>query len=279
MAQRTTKKKPKPRKQKETYRKVGPSPVPRVLLIDIETAPNLSYTWGLFDQTISIDAVAQTGYTLCYAAKWHDEKKIAWDSVNGKGGREGMIRRVHALMGQADAIISYNGDKFDIPKLNQEFLALDMHPPTPTIQMDLLKTIRNKFKLTSNKLDFVARHLGIPGKVRHKGWSLWTGCMHNIGEDWRLMKEYNMNDVVVLERVYKKVLPWINTKFNWGLHVDSDSLMCKNCGSSNVQRRGYSLTQTSAFVRYQCQGCGKWQRSSENVIDLEKRRTLLRDLS
>ena len=41
-----------------------------ILLIDIETAPNKVYTWGLWNQNVSLNQIDEVGYTLCWAATW-----------------------------------------------------------------------------------------------------------------------------------------------------------------------------------------------------------------
>jgi len=54
----------------------------KILLIDIEVAPNTAHVWGIFDQNISINQLLESSYTLCYAAKWYGESKIMFDSTS-----------------------------------------------------------------------------------------------------------------------------------------------------------------------------------------------------
>ena len=42
-----------------------------------------------------------------------------------------MIKGIHKLLDECDAVIHYNGSKFDIPTLNKEFLLHGLHPPAP----------------------------------------------------------------------------------------------------------------------------------------------------
>ncbi len=44
-----------------------------------------------------------------------------FDSVY-KSDRKSMLKSIHSLMDEADAIVHYNGNRFDIPMLNKEFL-------------------------------------------------------------------------------------------------------------------------------------------------------------
>lgn len=229
----------------------------KLLLLDIETAPNLCATWGLYDQNVALDQLLEPGYTLCWAAKWHGEKEVMFSSV--RDGRKKMVRRIHALMNEADAICHYNGNKFDVPTLNKEFLLIDMKPPAPSKQIDLLITARRRFKLASNKLDFVAQQLGLGSKTKHKGMGLWLGCMNGKTEDWDVMETYNKQDVLLLEKVYDRLLPWIQAHPNRSVMDDIEC--CTRCGSTNFQARGRQVSSAGTYTRFQCMDCGGWFRA------------------
>jgi DNA polymerase elongation subunit (family B)/predicted RNA-binding Zn-ribbon protein involved in translation (DUF1610 family) len=246
----------------------------KTLLIDIETAPNKVYTWGLFGQNISLNQIEEPGYTICFAAKWLNKDKIIFKSVHHQD-EETMLFVAHDLMSEADAIIHYNGNNFDIPVLNSEFLKHGMNPPAPSNQVDLLKAVRRNFRLTSNKLDFVARHLGIEGKLEHKGMDLWSGCMAGDAASWKTMKAYNIQDVLLLEQVYDRLLPWIDDHPNMALYSDSKDAMCPSCGSDQLQRRGTQKAKTMEYQRYQCTACGGWSRARTTMLSKEKRKNVL----
>lgn len=246
----------------------------KTLLIDIETAPNVVFTWGLYNQNIALNQIDEPGYTLSFAAKWFDNKKIIFKSIFHHGEAD-MLEEAYRLMEEADAIIHYNGSHFDIPTLNSEFLKHGMTPPAPSTQVDLLRTVRRNFRLTSNKLDFVARHLGIEGKLPHKGMDLWKGCMRGNKADWKVMKEYNIQDVLLMEHVYDKLLPWIDDHPNMALYSDTTDAICPTCGSDKLQKRGTQKARTMEYQRYQCKDCGSWSRARTTSLSREKRRNVL----
>jgi len=231
----------------------------KILLLDIETAPHKVYAWGLFDQNISTHQIQEPGYTLCWTAKWLGEKEIIFSSIY-KDGRKRMINRVHKLMNEADAIIHYNGTRFDIPTLNQEMVLIGLTPPAPYKQIDLLKTVKRQFKLPSNKLAYVTKHLGVSGKLVNKGMDLWKGCMVNNAQSWKEMEEYNIQDVKCLEEVYVKLRPWIVNHPNQNLYNEFENIRCHVCGGSHLQKRGYARTAAMVYQRYQCKDCGAWNR-------------------
>jgi DNA polymerase elongation subunit (family B) len=230
----------------------------RILLIDIEVAPNTAHVWGIFDQNISINQLLESSYTLCYAAKWYGESKMYFDSVH-KSSKADMLQSVHKLMDEADAIVHYNGSRFDIPILHKEFLLSGMPPPAPSKQIDLLQVARRQFRFVSNKLDYVAQALGLGSKTAHEGHVLWVKCMNDDRKAWKTMEEYNKNDVVLLEKVYDKFKGWIKSHPNHNAY--SEEICCPNCGSRKLNKRGFAITSTKQYQRYQCMVCGSWSKS------------------
>lgn len=237
----------------------------KTLLLDIETAPNVAYVWGLFKQDIPLARLVNSGYVLCFAAKWLGEDDIIFHSTEDNGQVK-MLEAIHKLLSEADAVIHYNGARFDIPTLNKEFVQKGMLPPASYKQIDLLKIVRKEFRFPSAKLDYVAKALKVGAKVKHAGFELWIDCMNNDPLAWDQMEAYNVNDVVILEKVYNKLLPWIRNHPNVGLYKDFGNA-CPNCGGLHLERRGFSYTALGKFQRFQCQDCGSWSKSRKNLAE------------
>ena len=234
----------------------------RILLLDIETAPNKVYSWGLWDQNIATNQVQETSYILCWAAKWYGEKQIHFDSVR-RSGQRNMLGRMHKMLDEADIVVHYNGLKFDIPTLNKEFISLGFAPPAPYKQVDCLKEVKRMFRFQSNKLDFVSQALEIGAKVQHEGFELWVKCMDGDEAAWKRMEKYNRGDVKILETLYTRLRPWIDKHPNSGAFEDIPC--CPKCGSEKYQHRGYAVTQMMKYPRYQCQSCGGWFRGNKSI--------------
>ena len=201
---------------------------------------------------------------MCWAAKWLGDKKVMFDSVHQSKPKD-MLKGIHKLLEDADAVVHYNGTKFDIPTLNKEFLLHDLRPPSPYKQIDLLRSVRSNFRFPSNKLDYVAQRLGLGSKHQHEGHSLWVRCMAGESKAWKVMEAYNKQDVVLLENVYHKVLPWIKNHPNRNLFSGKEHV-CPNCGSHSIQRRGTARTISGTYQRYQCTSCGTWSRSTKTDV-------------
>jgi DNA polymerase elongation subunit (family B) len=246
----------------------------KILHLDIETAPNVAHVWGLWQQNVGLAQLMESGYTMCWAAKWDGEDEIFGRSIHYDG--EGtMLQVMHELLSEADAVVHYNGTKFDMPTLNKEFIKAGMAPPDPYHQIDLLQTARKRFRFASNKLDHVANELGLGQKVKHIGHEMWVQCMNGVEEAWDMMIEYNKQDVNLLELLYKRMLPWIQNHPNHALYVDADSPLCPNCGSTQVKKKGIETTKLGQYQRYRCKKCHTPSRGRTTVMDKEARKNVI----
>ena len=66
----------------------------KTLLLDIETAPNLAYVWGIWEQNISTGQIVDSSYILCWAAKWLGEKEVMFDSIHQSTEKK-MLKGIH----------------------------------------------------------------------------------------------------------------------------------------------------------------------------------------
>jgi uncharacterized protein YprB with RNaseH-like and TPR domain/predicted RNA-binding Zn-ribbon protein involved in translation (DUF1610 family) len=235
----------------------------KILFLDIETAPNIAHVWGLWQQNVGLPQLIDSSYVMCFAAKWLNDDKIIFSSVEHTHPKR-MLLKIWDLLEEADAVVHYNGTKFDIPTLNKEFLLHDLTPPAPYKQIDLLRVARSQFKFPSNKLDYVSNALGLGKKTKHIGHELWIQCMANNPEAWKMMEEYNIQDVILLEKVYGKLKPWIKNHPNQNLFSNGEHV-CPNCGGKHLHKRGTSHTIAGQYQRYKCTACGTWSRDVKKI--------------
>lgn len=240
----------------------------KILLWDLETSPNAVYTWGLFQQNVSLNQVEKPGEVICFAAQWLDSNKVHFHSVH-HDGKEAMLQAAWDLMNEADALVSWNGKSFDTKTMNKEFLLAGMSPPSPTKEIDLMRAAKKQFRLMSNKLEYVSKALGLGGKVSHEGFDLWLKCMAGDDKAWGRMKKYNVQDVRLLKDLYYKLQPWIADHPSVALFNDTEG--CPNCGSDDVSRQGFAFTNLGKFQRYRCNNCQKWSRGGKRVAGVELR--------
>lgn len=227
----------------------------KILFLDIETSPNIAYIWDMYEQNAL--SFVKERELISYAYKWQGGKVKS--VCLGDCEETELVKGLHELFDQADIIIAQNGDNFDIKMANAFFIKQGLTPPSPYKTIDTLKIARSKFRFNSNKLNDLGQYLGLGEKIDTGGFKLWLRCLKGDKKAWKLMKKYNEQDVLLLEKVYQKISPWANTPFK------EVGMSCINCGSSHLQRRGWSITQVFMSQRYQCQDCGKWMVSSNKI--------------
>lgn len=231
----------------------------KTLVLDIETSPNLADVWGLWQQNVSLSQLRESSYTLCWAAKWLGQKEMffgaEWEDFDN-------IELVYELLDEADATVTYNGDSFDLPTLNKDFLLAGYPPPSPYRSIDIYKDVKRRFRFPSNKLAYVAKRLGVGEKLDHEGHELWVKVMAGDKKAQAKMTKYCKQDVTILEGVHDKILPWIADYPNRALY---SGLLCVRCTSGVLQRRGFSYTQTGKYQVYRCTSCGGQQRDTRRI--------------
>lgn len=245
------------------------TPDARIVFLDIETAPSLGWVWGKWEQNV-ID-FKENGYILSFSIKAAGRKGVktrglpdyatAWK--NNKQDDSAILVDLWQELSKADIIVAHNGDKFDLPTINTRFLSLGLRPPTPYQTVDTLKIARNKFQFKSNKLDDLCRDLGIGRKLPHTGAHLWFSCMQGETAAWSLMKRYNRHDVLLLEELYYRFLPWSTTHPNVN-HGDTNK--CTRCGSENIKYDGYKYTALRKKDRIHCLNCYSWFEGSAKKV-------------
>ena len=251
----------------------------KILLFDIETSPILANIWGLWNETRDFKFVDVDWYILSWSAKWLGEKSIVTQSLpdypNYKKDMQddsALLQDIWNLLDEADMVIGHNAKKFDVKKLNARFLINGMLPPSPYRMIDTLTAAKAHFAFTSNRLDTIGQLLGVGQKVETGGFELWRGCMRGDKKSWKTMCKYNAQDVVLLEKVYLKLRPFIKNHPN--VTVDNGGLTsnaCPACGSENLVKRGYAYTNLSKFARHKCKDCGKWSRARVSKVDKDVR--------
>ena len=255
---------------------------PKILLFDIETAPIVAYVWGLWDNNVSLNQIKKDTHLLSWSAKWledPDSKVMYMDQRDCKNIEDdkNLVKSLKALLDKADIVITHNGLNFDIKVVNARLLINGLKPLMPHIHIDTYSIAKNKFRMTSNKLEYIAKIL----KVNHQklvkrkfgGQELWNECLKGNMKAWQEMEKYNKQDTLVLQEVYKKLRPW-NKAVNMGILADLDQ--CE-CGSTHFHKHGYVITRSTKKQRYVCRECGKTHVGGKNLA-LDTMKNIMRSV-
>lgn len=233
---------------------------PKILFLDIEWKPALAYVWRMYDENIGPDQLVDEGGLLCFGAMWHGEREVEFYS-EWEHGRQGMAQHALRLLTEADAVVTYNGDRYDLPKLNGEIILAGLAPPPPPTSIDLIKTVK-KFGFVMNRLAHIGPLLRVGGKVKHEGFRLWRLVIEGDEAARSRMTRYCKQDVKLNAKLYKKIRPFIRNH----PHLGKEKHECGACGSHKVQSRGFRRTKYFRIQRLQCQSCGAWSDGTRTKI-------------
>jgi len=248
---------------------------PKILLLDYETSPAKGYFFGSIWETNIIEVI-EYEQILSVAWKWHGEKKIHVvgqdDFKRYKPGvlnDKDLVTFFERIIATADIVVGHNADRFDNPVFNTRLLAHGFKPIPPFKSFDTKKISKNKFHLPSNKLDDIADFLGIERKLAHTGKHMWFGCEQGNASDWKMMKSYNKRDVLILDKVLDKILPF----FKHNNDYTNNGMTCPNptCGSTHMVKSKRRATVTGYKQQYQCKECGSYKTDSKVTKYEEKK--------
>lgn len=241
---------------------------PKILFFDLETSPIVAYTFSLFKPVIGINQIIEKPRVICWSARWYGTKgnAVMFDSEY-QSDRVDMLTKLRDLLDEADVVVGYNSDNFDIPWVNEQFITNGISLPSPFTKIDLYKLNKKHLRMPSGKLDYMALDLLGDRKVTNSGFTLWRDCLGPDGpvrdKAWREMEKYAKKDTLLLEPLFNIMRPYI-TSLNYGLYADRD-FVCTHCGSEKLQARGFRRTTAGKFQRYQCNDCGGWSTDPKRV--------------
>ena len=234
----------------------------KILTIDIETSPHLGHFWGLWKQNIGLNQLLEATEMLSFAAKWYGSKRPIFKSQYHHG-RETMVEEAWKLLNEADGVVGWNSQRFDVRHIQREFIEQGLGPTSPFKNVDLMKACQKNFHFPSYKLEYVASKLLGESKTDTGGFQLWLDCLDGKRKAWSKMKEYNINDVLLTERLYTKLLPWLPVHPNANIWSAGETKVCGKCGSDHIVKDGIYTTSVNAFQQYRCMECGAWGRGRE----------------
>ena len=246
-----------------SHRRRSPLITPRIILVDIETAPLIGYAWDIYNRHGGrhIIEVRDDWFILSFAYKVLGEKKVRAHTLpefpgyaSDKENDKKLVEKLWSVLDEADVVVAHNAQAFDIRKSNARFIYHGLGPPRPYQTVDTLRYARRYFKFDSNKLDDLGHYLKVGRKLPHTGKALWLGCMAGDRKAWRLMRRYNIQDVALLERVYRKLAPWSVNHPNLNFITRRDA--CPVCQSSKYTAKGWHYLRTGKRQRCLCLSCG-----------------------
>lgn len=254
----------------------------KTIVLDIETAPALVYTFGLFNVTISLDKVVKPTAILSVSWKFLDGDKVYfWSTRDRKDPWDDydLCQSLWGLINGCDAVITHNGRRFDMPLIYGRFFHHGLPPVRKPQELDTLIMARQVGKHFSGKLAHLSSRLDAKKSEHCKfpGFALWRGVLDKDPEAWAEMEDYNSKDVEATEMLFKALLPYSKTSIQWSA-PEAGKPVCPKCGSPKLQKRGVLNTTAGAYQRFKCLDCGGWSQSRHTSRDRNVSKSILKGI-
>ena len=231
--------------------------VTKRLFFDIETSPMVVYSWRIgYNLNISYDQIINDWNIICICYKWENDDKVYFLKWNKEHSDKQMLIDFIKVANTANELIGHNGDRFDIKKIRTRCIyhRIPMFPKYRTL--DTLKKARSGFAFNSNKLDAIAKFLGVGAKMEHEGFDMWVKCMNNDETALNNMIEYCMQDVVVLEDVYTAMQHYIKPNSHSGVANGGKKYSCPICICDEIELIKNDVTEKGTISRVvRCKKC------------------------
>lgn len=230
---------------------------PRRLFFDIETSPNVCYSWRTgWNITLNTDNIIEERKIICICWKWEGESKVYYETWDENQCDKSMLEKFVKVANEADEIIAHNGDRFDMKWVRSRCLFHRVPMLHHYKTLDTLKKVKSAFNFQSNRLDYIAKFVGVAGKIETGGFDLWVQCMKGDRKALKKMVEYCQNDCVVLEDVYHALQSYIKPNTHQGVLSGGGKCDCVNCASENTTLFKTEVTASGTIKRMMlCNDC------------------------
>lgn len=225
----------------------------KTIILDLEVMAHEGFFWGKAYE-VNIIEVIHYGKILTFAVKPLGRKAYALGWLDC-GNEERLVKKLWKVLDENDVIIGHNFKGFDNKWCKTRFLKYGLPPPSPYKIIDTLLIAKKHLQLPSYSMNNIAAYYGLGAKVGHEGWPLWKKCLNRDPKATAKMKQYNAGDVVLNEKVYNLLLPYLESEKNW-----VPAKVCGRCSQDKLQRRGFGWASGQRYQKLRCTNCGRTER-------------------
>lgn len=201
---------------------------PRVLFLDIEKS-RVKITADVWEtdvkhrQTrITPENIDSDWFMLSWAACWMFGETFG-EVVTPVEAKRRDDKRISKLLFNlvrvADFVVTYNGNNFDLKKINWRFMYHHLLPVPHYASMDVMAHLKAISEPTSLGLDFIATQLGYGGKMENPP-KLHERCESGEKEMLDHLLKYNKVDVDKTHDVYLHTRPYWKNHPSFGAFLD-----------------------------------------------------------
>lgn len=247
----------------------------KYLYWDLETSFMQGYFFDIWQVNIPMSQVTKQSHLLSASWAMNDDEpvgiRLTPEDVKTGNDLEVVVKLIEAI-NSCDVVVTFNGKKFDVKKLNTRALYWGLPPVVIPRHIDLMQDAKRLFKFPSNSMQNISQYLGEDGKISTGGSRLWQRCAEF--ENYEVcnaalqeMLDYNLQDINATRDLHKRFMGWSKNTPNIGTITkqvqgkdlkEDTNLLCIHCGSSDVSKimidgvakQGY--TSVSSFDLYRC---------------------------
>lgn len=246
-------------------------PAPNILIFDIETSFDLLASYGLREQYHRPENIVMDWFMIAFCWKWLDGSRVYNFSLIDDTKRfkknpqddYAVVKRLHEVIQDADVIVGHNMAGFDWKKFYARVWYHKLPPIDKPKIIDTLKEAR-KVSFTSNKMSYLAKHLGLTHKARHSD-DMWLRILRGEKAAVKECVDYCKTDVLVSEQMYLRIRPYMATHPNQNLWRGDGIDCCTHCRGENITNSGFRITRTGRYKRYKCTDCGAWMQGKTSI--------------
>lgn len=237
---------------------------PRILYFDIETSPMLVWTHYIGHKvSINPQQIWEDKRIICIAYQWSDENKthiLKWNTKTNDDRK--MLKDFNKIAKQADLLLGHNGQNFDVKEIRTAIALRGLAESwCETPCLDTLKDCRRSFRFPSNRLDAIARSLGL-GHKDSMCFQDWIDVTLGDEKALKKMLKYCKKDVKLLIEVHKRLDYYVPpTMKDVGLRRLKDRegfpKSCLECEGTEFIKYGRYKYLGQEYQKYLCKSCYK----------------------
>jgi uncharacterized protein YprB with RNaseH-like and TPR domain len=226
----------------------------KVLFYDIETTFVEARVWSSGKQYVGHNAITTETQIITVAYKWadsNDVKVIKWDRKSKSDMK--LMNKFVKIYNKADMVVGFNNNSFDNKIVHSRAMKHSLQINTLVKSFDIMRQVKRVFRLPSYSMAYIAKYLGLQGKLTHSGIQMWEdiqwGNKASYKASMKLMVLYNIQDVALTEEIYYKLRQYLGNVIHAGAVLGKVGITCPSCGSSDIKLDHTTTTPAGTIQR------------------------------
>ncbi len=217
---------------------------------------------------------------LVLSWEWTGPIVMDYKEVKGGGDDLKLLKTLVPRLNKADLIVIQNGDKYDIPVIQDRLVLAGLSPLKNIVTLCTLKSSKRSLYKVSHSLDARSYEYGYGGKIKQD----MDDCIAvSLGDPKKqvIRLKYNTKDVVDMRKALFREFNYLNlsSKFLNFLrtYIKEDKIYCIKCAARRqsrfyikkiiVVKKLKGSDKKERIMKWECENCMyRWNLKSKNVV-------------